>query len=476
MGEDYPSAMNHPTPPSLDAWLAPYGPFATHPTLEVDPALAEETLRELARRLSADNYPFGHPVYAGQMLKPPHPIAAAAYALAMQINPNNHALDGGPATAAMEREVVRQLAAMVGYDSGTSLGHLTSSGAIANLEALFVARELAAEGALPGRAVAASAAAHYTHRRMCGLLSVPFVPISAGPDGRMDLDALDEVLKRGDVGTVVATGGTTSLGAVDLIDEIVTRCHAAGVRVHLDAAYGGFFRLLADGGAERVLPELVEKAFRAMGACDSVVIDPHKHGLQPYGCGSVLFKDASVGRFYAHDSPYTYFTSDELHLGEISLECSRAGAAAAALWATLRCFPLERERGLGPVLAATRSAAVRWAELIEESVELRLVTPPDLDIVCFYPLLDDSDRRASAISARTQRLFEAGMRRSPDAFFLAKLVMTAADLAAPAYAGLEWDAPTVTVLRSVLMKPEHAALVSELHRRVVETARALATS
>jgi len=288
----------------------------------------------------------------------------------------------------------------------------------------------------------------------------------------MHLDALDATLARGDVGTVVATGGTTSLGAVDPIDEIVARCHAAGVRVHLDAAYGGFFRLLAESDAEGLLAKPVTAAFRAMAACDSVVIDPHKHGLQPYGCGSVLFKDASIGRFYAHDSPYTYFTSDELHLGEISLECSRAGATAAALWATLRCFPLLRERGLGTVLAAARSAAVQWARLIETSDEVRLVTPPDLDIVCFYPVPHDGDCRTSAISARTQHLFEAGMRRSPDAFFLAKLVMTRADLAAPAHADLEWDTPTVTVLRSVLMKPEHADLVPDLHRRGVEAARA----
>ena len=56
-----------------------------------------------------------------------------------------------------------------------------------------------------------------------------------------------------------------------------------------------------------------------MQEADSIVVDPHKHGLQPYGCGAVLFKDPSIGTFYKHDSPYTYFTSDDLHLGEISL-------------------------------------------------------------------------------------------------------------------------------------------------------------
>lgn len=50
---------------------------------------------EETARLLGDNYPYFHPMYAGQMLKPPHPVARAAYALAMTINPNNHARDGG---------------------------------------------------------------------------------------------------------------------------------------------------------------------------------------------------------------------------------------------------------------------------------------------------------------------------------------------------------------------------------------------
>src|SRR5262249_27759223 len=77
-------------------------------TLRLPPDKAREVLDELIDRLR-DNYPFFHPSFAGQMLKPPHPIAAVAYFLTMQINPNNHALDGGPATAKMEIEVVAEL-------------------------------------------------------------------------------------------------------------------------------------------------------------------------------------------------------------------------------------------------------------------------------------------------------------------------------------------------------------------------------
>src|SRR4029077_19710218 len=74
-----------------------------------------EILQATAVRLR-DNYPYFHPLYAGQMLKPPHPVARLAYALAMFINPNNHALDGGRATSAMEKEAVAEIAAMFRWE------------------------------------------------------------------------------------------------------------------------------------------------------------------------------------------------------------------------------------------------------------------------------------------------------------------------------------------------------------------------
>jgi len=348
-----------------EEWEARWPAVEPDPTTVVSPERVAAALAELNVRL-ADSYPFFHPRYAGQMLKPPHAVAQLAYATAMRINPNNHALDGGPATSALENEVVADLARMVGYGEPL-LGHLTSGGTVANLEALWVARELR-----PGRAIAYSEQAHYAHARACALLGVRGIAVACDERGRLDLGALARHLAADDVGTVVATLGTTGLGAVDPLDAIVPLAAAHGARVHADAAYGGFFALLA-----RQEPSPIPAApFRALGACDSVVVDPHKHGLQPYGCGAVLFRDPAVARVYLHDSPATYFTSAELHLGEISLECSRAGAAAAALWTTLRCLPLAPDDGLGPILGRTRAAALAWAARIADSAHLHLVVEP----------------------------------------------------------------------------------------------------
>ena len=426
----------------VEAWEARWGAMPDAPASVPDTDVAA-LLATYTERMDA-MLPFFHPRYAGQMLKPPHPVAVAAYLAAMIVNPNNHALDASQATSPMEVEVVQALARMFGL-AEPALGHLTSSGTIANLEALWIARELA-----PGTAVVHSADAHYTHGRMCQVLGVESRAVAAGADGRIDLDAAEAELRKGGVGTLVLTPGTTGLGAVDDIRAALELKERHGVRLHVDGAYGGFYALLGE-----------HDAYAAIGGCDSVVVDPHKHGLQPYGCGAVLFADPAVGRFYKHDSPYTYFTSDELHLGEISLECSRAGAAAGALWLTLQAFPLERDRGLGAILAACRRAALDMAGRLRASDVLELHLEPALDIVTFWPRRP----RMSDIDAASEAMLHAGMASAEEPVFLSTLRVEANSFAA-LHPNVERDADTVRVLRSVLMKPEHEAWIGRLHSRL----------
>src|SRR6267143_767291 len=328
-----------------------------------------EVLNATAERLQ-DNYPYFHPLYAGQMLKPPHAVARLAYALAMWINPNNHALDGGRATSAMEKEAV-----------------------------------------------------------------------ACDARGRMDTEALTKRVARGDVGTVVTTMGTTATGSVDPLPEILALREKHGFRIHADAAYGGYFML-----AENLQQEAT-RAFSRITEADSIVIDPHKHGLQPYGCGCVLFRDSGVGRLYKHDSPYTYFSSAQLHLGEISLECSRPGAAAAALWATQKLLPLEKGGEFAKGLEQGRNAAVKLFEKVRADSRFVAAFAPELDIVVFAP-------RAGSVtesSMLTRKIFEAAAGRN--------LHLAVAELPILFWEGslgaMKRDRDTIACLRSVLMKPEH---------------------
>jgi glutamate/tyrosine decarboxylase-like PLP-dependent enzyme len=425
--------------------------FAALPASELDvpeKARMGEVLAAAAERLQ-DNYPYFHPMYAGQMLKPPHPVARAAYALAQWINPNNHAMDGGRASSAMEKEAVAEIAKMFGWDA--FLGHLCGGGTMANLEALWVAEQIA-----PGKTILASDQAHYTHGRISGVLQLPFEAVASDAIGRMDIAALRARVERGDVGTVVATMGTTATGSVDGLAEILELREKFGFRIHADAAYGGYFVLAENLGGE------ARRAFDHLAEVDSIVIDPHKHGLQPYGCGCVLFRDPGVGRFYKHDSPYTYFSSTELHLGEISLECSRPGAAAVALWATQRLLPLDKGGEFAKGLEACRSAALELHRKIEGDGRFVAAFEPELDIVVFAPRAES----VSEASKRSREIFEKAARKNlhlavaglPVKFFEGKL------------GSMKRDQETMTCLRSVLMKPEHREWLERIWEALVEAA------
>ena len=397
-------------------------------------------LKEVAERLK-DNYPYGDPLYAGQMLKPPHEVARRAYEMALKINPNNHALDGGRASSAMEKEAVAQLARMIGWGGDTHLGHLCSGGTMANLEALWIAGQLH-----PGKTVLASTQAHYTHQRIAGVLGLAFETVPCDRTGRMDVPALERRLAAGGVGTVVATLGTTATGAVDPLDAIVALRSRYDFRIHADAAYGGYFLLIKELAVE------TRRAFDKIAEAASVVIDPHKHGLQPYGCGCVLFHDPAVGRLYRHDSPYTYFTSTDLHLGEISLECSRPGAAAVALWATQRLFPLTADGEFAKGLASGRAAALDVYERLKADGRFLTGSPPELDILIWAPRA----KRVSDASALSQKIFaEAAQRQLHLA--IATLPVHLLDVQ-----NMQGDRDTIVCLRSVLMKPEHREWVDRI--------------
>ncbi len=431
---------------SLDTWRTTYGDV-TDGFGHYRPDKLEPIVTELAEKLRG-NYPFHHPSYAGQMLKPPHPIAWLAYTLTSAINPNNHALDGGPPTSEMEKECVRQLAQMAGYGD-TFLGHLTTGGTIANLEALFVAREIH-----PSKSIAASANAHYTHSRMCKVLNTPFLEIPVDSVGNPDLDFIHQNGDR--IGTLVVTMGTTGLGIVEPLEELLEAARRHDFRIHLDAAYGGFFKLI-----EQSLP--TQNHWKLMHEADSIVIDPHKHGLQPYGCGSILFKDPSAGKFYKHDSPYTYFTSPDLHLGEISLECSRAGASAAALWATLRLLPLTRQ-GLGSVLAKTREAALHFHKLLTQSETFTPIHTPELDITGYFKIPEQ--KRTSEVSRLSNRVFNRGVKENPDKQYHVSLYKIPAAQFTDKFPSYKADTDQVTILRSVFMKEEHLEFVDEYASRL----------
>jgi glutamate/tyrosine decarboxylase-like PLP-dependent enzyme len=262
------------------------------------------------------------------------------------------------------------------------------------------------------------------------------------------VSALEKMLENGNVGTVVATMGTTGIGSVDSLPQIIKLKKRYGFRLHADAAYGGYFTL-----ADNLAPT-TRTAYDCLHDVDSIVVDPHKHGLQPYGCGCILFKDPAVGKFYKHDSPYTYFSSSELHLGEISLECSRAGASAVALWATQQLLPLVAGGEFAQGLSQGRQAAKALYHKIQKDSRFRTLFEPELDILIWAP----EGATTRLISQRSEALFHA----------LAEENLHLATFQFPTrlingrWGGVTVDGEMVTMLRSCLMKPEHNDWIDDI--------------
>jgi glutamate/tyrosine decarboxylase-like PLP-dependent enzyme len=311
------------------------------------------------------------------------------------------------------------------------------------MEALWISGQLNA-----GKKVVASEQAHYTHKRISDVLGLDFQSIPCDDKARMDVRALRKALEGGNVGTVVATIGTTGTGSVDPLLEILKLKEEYGFRLHADAAYGGYFVLVDN------LEAHARSVFEHLGEVDSIVVDPHKHGLQPYGCGCILYRDPGVGKYYKHESPYTYFTSSELHLGEISLECSRAGASAVALWATQKLLPMEKGGEFALGLSKSRKAALALYEKIASDARFKTIFPPELDIVVWAP----GGSSASQISERSEQIFMAAAQEN---LHLATFKYPTA-LLREKWTDVDLDQQYATCLRSCLMKPEHLDWVENI--------------
>jgi glutamate/tyrosine decarboxylase-like PLP-dependent enzyme len=268
---------------------------------------------------------------------------------------------------------------------------------------------------------------------MAALLGLEAVAVETDAEGRMVPEALDHALATHPKACVVLSMGTTGTGSIDAAATLIPIARRHGARIHADAAYGGFFAVLC--GTDH-LAVADQTSFKALSNVDSIAIDPHKHGLQPYGCGAILYADLEDVRPFGHDSPYTYYSSAAQHLGQISLECSRAGAAAAALALTFRQLPLVGDGAFARGLAASRRAAVGFAGAVAAHDNLQCFRVPQLDIVV-WSHVDERCNTAlyEALQAQKEPVYVSQFQIEGKAF--------------------PW-------LRCVFMKPSHADYIDTL--------------
>lgn len=207
----------------------------------------------------------------------------------------------GPGPVAMENQVVRWVADVVGYPPEAG-GAILSGGSLANLTALAAARTAhgICSADVPRLVVYLTEQTHHAVRKalsILGLAEAEVRTIALDACGRMDVEGLARRIESDrEAGLrpwlVVANAGTTDTGAVDPLAAIGVIAHREGCWFHVDAAYGGFFLLTAHG----------REVLRGIETSDSVVLDPHKSLFLPWGTGVALVRDVRYLRATFDDS------------------------------------------------------------------------------------------------------------------------------------------------------------------------------
>ena len=403
---------------------------------------------------SKKHFPFFHPRYAAQMAKDPAIPTILGYLTFMLSNPNNHAYEGGPVTTEMEMEVVDLLLKMVGYKIGW--GHLTSGGSLANMEALWAARDYYKKGT-----VYFSEVSHYSWKRICKILNIDsFKEISVDKNFRMDCNKLEGELKRNEAMMVMANLGSTGTGSIDDIEAILELKKKYKFHLHIDAAYGGFFRsILLDenydsSSQQNPLSLHTKKQLLLISESDSITIDPHKQGSVSYGAGAVLYKNEELRNIILNTAPYTYHKLDKPNIGMFSLEGSRSGATAAACYLTYKVIP-PNNLGIGGLLSQTILASQKFYEMIEQSENYENLNFPDLDINCFYR--KSAGKNISEVNELTLAIYFAlSVEAENPEFILSKFVLSPeiTKTVLPEYENPKGE--SLIALRAVFMKHWYA--------------------
>lgn len=381
-------------PAALDAtWraaLASPAPAGARPGgpggLLVEGVGAVAALTEVVRLFAAGSVDPADPRCAAHLHCPPLAVAVAADAAASALNPSLDSWDQAPIGTSLEPAVIAELAALAGYPE-TADGVVTTGGSESNLLGLLLAREHACAGAVrgglpPGRhRVFASAVAHFSVHRAAGLLGFgedAVVPVRTGRDHRLDPRALDEALDAARAAgetpiAIVATAGTTDLGAIDPLPEVADVARKHGVWLHVDAAYGG--------GA--LFSTRLAARLDGLARADSIGLDLHKLGWQPVAAGIFLTADTTNLAALARRAEYLNPADDE-EAGYTSLlgRSLRTTRRPDALKIAVTFRALGRA-GLGALVERCAALAAHAMTSIRDEPALELYQPPVLTTVVF---------------------------------------------------------------------------------------------
>ncbi|MCO5265903.1 MAG: aminotransferase class I/II-fold pyridoxal phosphate-dependent enzyme [Lentimicrobium sp.] len=329
-----------------------------------------------------------HPRYMGHQVVPPAPLSALTELLEALLNNGMAIYEMGPASTAIERVVLRWLAAKIGMTSEAD-GILTSGGSAGNLTGLLAARQAMCgyniwdEGAMDDTRLAfmVSEEAHYSVARAARIMGwgdkgVVKVPVNS----RMQLDAskLEETLKNAQaeglkVIALVGNACTTSTGTYDPLNEMADFASAHGLWFHVDGAHGG-------GAA---MTEKYSYLTKGIERADSVVIDFHKMMLAPALTTAVLFRNGRHSfETFAQKAEYLLGNGAQkpwFDSAGRALECTKK-MLGVKVFAMIKLYG---DQLFSDYISITYDLGRRFAEIARNEKGFELAVQPDGNIVCF---------------------------------------------------------------------------------------------
>lgn len=278
------------------------------------------------------------------------------------------------------------------FQSGQTLGVITSGGTLANLTALECARDKSLEafgnieelGVHAGlnkagftkSVVICSQLGHYSLKKSLGLLGIGrnnLVTIPTDSNQRINLQLLRKTLdscraENVHVTALVGIAGTTECCSFDPLDQMAKLAEEYGIHFHVDAAWGGAF----------IFSKKYKRLLKGIDRADSITIDGHKQLYLPMGMGIVLFKDPELARLISTEAQYIIRHSSK-DLGKVSIEGSRA-AHAIYLHAALK---LIGRSGYERIFDKNIALTDRFSGEIRKKKEFQLITTPQANIFLY---------------------------------------------------------------------------------------------
>ena len=445
-------------------------------TIPEEPTFVSDYAQDIMEQLVAHSVHTAAPSFIGHMTSAlPHFVLPLSK-LMVGLNQNLVKIETSKAFTPLERQVLGMMHHLAyGEDDSfyskwmhsakTSLGAFCSGGTVANITALWIARNrllkadgdykgIAAQGLIAGMlhygykglAVLVSERGHYSLGKTVDLLGIGrdnIVAIATGENNKVDVDAMrkkaHELEAAGiKVMALVGVAGTTETGSIDPLNEMADLSEELGCHFHVDAAWGGSTLLSSN---YRHLLSGIERA-------DSITIDAHKQMYVPMGAGLVLFKDPAATDAIEHHAEYILRKGSK-DLGSHTLEGSRPGMAMLVH----ACLRVIGRKGYEMLIDRSIVKARTFADMIKQDEVFELISEPELCLLTYRYVpkeiqakLKDADEETKLDIYASLNRFTASMQkrqREAGRSFVSRTRLTPA----------KYDHQPTVVFRVVLANP-----------------------